>query len=40
MEIINGVRFADTNEEPAGRGLLRALMRISRQECSRRKMRS
>lgn len=30
MEIINGVRFADTNEEPAGRGLLHTLMRISR----------
>lgn len=30
MEIINGVRFADTNEEPARRGLLHTLMRISR----------
>lgn len=37
MEIINGVRFADTNEEPARRGLLHALMRIfRRQEFSRR----
>lgn len=32
MEIINGVRFADTNEEPARRGLLHALMRISRRQ--------
>lgn len=30
MEIINGVQFADTNEESARRGLLLALMRISR----------
>lgn len=40
MKIINGVRFADTNEEPARRGLLHVLMRIScRQEFSHRAAR-